>query len=185
MKSRNPTEQDLIQYNANMKRIKVGGGVDSDTQGRRRAPRGSKPHTTGALRGPVAGSNPAPPPRRQTFFVATILPNLNDMLAAARSRVGKWQRYDEEKQLYQSMIRADIKAANLTPMGRVRVQFLWHEKNKRRDKDNICAAQKYIFDALVEQQILQNDGWAEIASIQHEWIVCPSAPGCRVTMEEV
>jgi Holliday junction resolvase RusA-like endonuclease len=167
MTSRNPTEDDLKQYEANMKRIKVGGDGVSERGSSRKV-----------------GSNPGPPPHRQTFFVATILPNLNDMLAAARSRVGKWQRYDEEKQLYQSMIRADIKAANLTPMGRVRVHFLWHEKNKRRDKDNICAAQKYIFDALVEQQILQNDGWAEIASIQHEWIVCPSAPGCRVTMEE-
>jgi Holliday junction resolvase RusA-like endonuclease len=35
--------------------------------------------------------------------------------------------------------------------------FTWIEENKRRDLDNICFAKKFILDALVQAEILQDD----------------------------
>lgn len=35
--------------------------------------------------------------------------------------------------------------------------FTWIEHNKRRDLDNICFAKKFILDALVEAEVLQDD----------------------------
>lgn len=121
----------------------------------------------------------------QSFFIASTLPNLNDIIAGAHVRKGSWSKYTEMKTVYGSLCKADIKAAKLLPMGRVSVYFLWHEKNKRRDKDNITVGQKFILDALVERQILKNDGWAEIAEIRHAWVVAPKRPGVLVTLEEI
>ena len=44
------------------------------------------------------------------------------------------------------------------------MRYLWVEKNKRRDKDNIAFAKKFIQDALVKEKVLENDGWAQIES---------------------
>ena len=35
--------------------------------------------------------------------------------------------------------------------------FTWIEENKKRDLDNICFAKKFILDALVQAEILQDD----------------------------
>lgn len=121
----------------------------------------------------------------QSFFIGTLLPNLNDIIDAAKVRRGAWSKYNEMKTCYGALCKADIKAAKLTPMKRVHITFLWHEKDKRRDKDNIAAGQKFVLDALVERQILQNDGWGEIAEIRHAWVVAPKRPGVLVTLEEV
>lgn len=120
----------------------------------------------------------------QSVFIPTLLPNLNDMLAAAKVRRGSWSKYSEMKQIYGAICKADLKAAKLTPIRTpVSVQFIWQEKNKRRDKDNIAAAQKFVLDALVELQILTNDGWAQIRSIRHEWTVKPDEPGVWVVLQ--
>ncbi len=39
------------------------------------------------------------------------------------------------------------------------INFVWIEGGRRRDKDNICFAKKFILDALVSAGVLDNDGW--------------------------
>ena len=41
--------------------------------------------------------------------------------------------------------------------GPVRLNFIWYEKTKRRDPDNVASAKKFILDALQKQGILPND----------------------------
>lgn len=43
-------------------------------------------------------------------------------------------------------------------------EFHWYTKNKRKDKDNIVFAKKFIFDGMVESGLLKNDGWKEIGT---------------------
>ena len=52
----------------------------------------------------------------------------------------------------------------------VKVKFIWYEQTKRRDKDNVCSAKKYIFDALQKAKILPNDNNKYIAYIQDDFI---------------
>ena len=46
----------------------------------------------------------------------------------------------------------------------VRIVYRWIEVTKRRDKDNIAFAKKFIQDTLVKFGLLCNDGWGEIES---------------------
>ena len=41
-------------------------------------------------------------------------------------------------------------------------KFEWFVKNKRKDKDNISFAKKYIFDGMVQAGLISNDGWKQI-----------------------
>lgn len=45
-------------------------------------------------------------------------------------------------------------------------EFYWYTKNKRKDKDNIVFAKKFIFDGMVESGLLVNDGWNEIGTFR-------------------
>lgn len=40
----------------------------------------------------------------------------------------------------------------------VKIHFVWVEKDKRRDLDNICYAKKFILDSLVELGKIPDDG---------------------------
>jgi len=44
----------------------------------------------------------------------------------------------------------------------VRLTHWFYEPSKRRDKDNVMAGKKFIWDALVRTGVLKNDGWNEI-----------------------
>jgi hypothetical protein len=50
-------------------------------------------------------------------------------------------------------------------------RFTWIEKDKRRNKDNIAFAKKYIFDGLVNAGIIKNDGWSEVRGFTDEFQV--------------
>ena len=43
------------------------------------------------------------------------------------------------------------------------VHFLWHEKNRRRDKDNVAFAKKFVLDAMQKSGKLPNDNNRYIA----------------------
>jgi len=45
--------------------------------------------------------------------------------------------------------------------------FTWVCKNKRRRPTNIASAAEFIFDALRQVDIIQNDGWGQVADIHH------------------
>lgn len=42
------------------------------------------------------------------------------------------------------------------------LQFTWYAENRRKDKDNIAFAVKYIFDGMVNAGLFTNDGWKQI-----------------------
>ena len=45
-------------------------------------------------------------------------------------------------------------------------EFAWYLKNRRKDKDNVAFAKKYIFDGMVQAGLLKNDGWYDVG----DWI---------------
>lgn len=119
----------------------------------------------------------------QSFFIHALLPNLNDMISAAKARRGAWSRYTQMKLAYGVLCKHDIRAAKIIPCTHpVTVSFVWHERSTRRDPDNICAAQKFVLDALVALKVLPNDGWDDIIGLTHTWLVDPERPGVAVTL---
>ena len=63
---------------------------------------------------------------------------------------------------------------------RAYILFRWIEKDKRRDKDNISFAKKFILDALQEADILRNDGWGEIIGFSDTFAVDKANPRVEV-----
>lgn len=52
----------------------------------------------------------------------------------------------------------------------VRIKFTWYEQERRRDKDNVAFAKKFILDALQKSRILPNDNNQYILGFQDEFI---------------
>ena len=162
---------------------KVRGGVDSDTQGRRGASRGSMPLTTGAFREPVAGANPAPSPSVQTFFVPGPLPGANDIIRK------HWRVYSRLKVTWGQAIALVLLVYKIQPVRACTIRYQWIEptpvRGHIRDRDNIRFGAKFINDALVSQGILLDDGPDGVVSLTDSFTYDGVKPGVQVTIEEV
>ncbi len=110
------------------------------------------------------------------------LPGLNEIIDAAR---GNKYKAAQQKQEYTNMVAWCAKAARLPRMERVDMAFYWYEPNRRRDKDNIMAGQKFILDGLVEAGVLKNDGWKQIRDVSHRFAVDPGNPRVEIELMEV
>lgn len=117
----------------------------------------------------------------QEFEIPGRLPNLTNYTTACRSNRqagGRMKREAQERVCWA------IKAARLKPMGKVDVYFTWIEPNMRRDKDNVRFAAKFILDALVEMQIIKNDGWRNVGELSDRYMVNKDNPRVVVRLED-
>ena len=119
------------------------------------------------------------------FVIPGILPGLNEYVNAERGKAGKYKAAAMKKQA-QNVIGFMAK----TQMGKVKIsrpviiRYLWVEPSRRRDKDNVAFAKKFIQDALVECKILKNDGWDQILKFTDNFLVDPKNPRVEVEIEE-
>lgn len=65
------------------------------------------------------------------------------------------------------------------------MRYTWYEPNKKRDKDNIAFAKKFVQDALVRVGVLKNDGWAHIEDFSDKFFVDSKRPRVEVEIWEV
>jgi hypothetical protein len=121
----------------------------------------------------------------QRLWIPGHVPSLNEVIEAAKGAGGRGYRYAKMKREWGELIWALAKAAKLQPVRRARLGFLWIEKDRRRDPDNVAGAgHKLICDALVKASILPGDGWEHIAGFSDDFIVDPSRHGVEVTIRE-
>jgi len=121
----------------------------------------------------------------QEFFIPGLLPGMNEILAAAARRKGRWSQYGALKSSWGHTIALCILEYRLAAMGAVSVEFRWVEKSKKRDKDNIACGKKFILDALVQAGILHDDGWMHVTGFTDSFTVDALRPGVLVTLREV
>ena len=118
------------------------------------------------------------------LIIYGTLPGLNEYTVASRAN-----RYAaaKMKKKVQSIIAAAIYEClpNVHMERPVRLVFTWYEPNKKRDKDNIAFAKKFIFDALVESGVIPNDGWKNIDSFSDSFKVDAQNPRVEVEIMEV
>ena len=118
----------------------------------------------------------------QELWIPGPLPGINELIGAAKGAGGTGAAYSRIKRQWGETVWAYAKKARLKRAdGPVDMHFVWREKNKRRDLDNICGGgQKLILDGLVKAGVLENDGWEHVASIEHRFQVDPRNPGVLV-----
>lgn len=93
------------------------------------------------------------------FIVKAKLPSLNEYLAACNTNRYKGGRFKSDiEEVIGWGIKQAISAGKLRRTEDLNiVHFVWHEKTKRRDPDNIVSAKKYILDAMQTFKVIPND----------------------------
>lgn len=106
------------------------------------------------------------------------LPGLNEYTNSCRSgyRQGARLKRQTEEDLiwiFKSQFKGQLN-------GLYDVDFVWFEKDKRRDHDNIASARKFIFDALVKSGILPDDGWKNVGNFTDTFLVDKERPRVEI-----
>ena len=120
-----------------------------------------------------------------TFTVPGRLPCLNDYIKIERGGGGRYGAAQMKRET-QNLIHWAIKGSPLRAVkleGPVTIHYLWLEQDRRRDKDNIAFAKKFIQDALVAAGVLENDGWRHIEGFTDSFAVDSKNPRIEVTIE--
>lgn len=146
------------------------------------------------------------------LWIPGPLPGMNEIVAAAKAGRGKGNGYARLKARWTNTVALLARAAKLGGKQRsnlrfekikgiggfrerfevmapvpffatgVRFEFRWHEKNRKRDPDNVAAGgRKVVLDGLVLAGTIANDGWGEVASWTDSF-ECGDKAGVIVTM---
>ena len=116
------------------------------------------------------------------FYIPGSLPSYNEMQSLSRGKFGKYSANRKKQDVQKRIIKA-IKFRRVPAYVCADFSFTWFERNRRRDPDNIISAKKFIFDALIEAGVIENDGWAQVRSIADEWKIIPDYVGVWVQIE--
>lgn len=118
------------------------------------------------------------------FTIRGTLPGLNELIEAERRN--RFIGAKLKKQYEAVVMRAARSLGNVEFEEPVYMVYHWYEKDRRRDKDNICAfGRKVIQDALVKARFLRNDGWKNIAGFENRFYVDKDKPRVVVEILEV
>ena len=117
------------------------------------------------------------------IVIPFTLPGLNDYIAAERQHRQKAAKMKREWQSHVLMIlRRQLRRPLKEP---VTMHYLWVEKDRRRDKDNISSfGRKVIQDALVQGHYLRNDGWNNIVRFSDDFTVDKARPRIVIEIKE-
>lgn len=112
------------------------------------------------------------------------LPSLNEMINA--SKRNKYA-YVKMKDTAIRLVVWSAKISKVQPITEKHdYEITWFCPNMRKDKDNIVAGQKFIWDGLQELGILKNDGWGQIGKVTHDHQIDKKNPRIEVrTIQEV
>lgn len=89
----------------------------------------------------------------QSVTIKGKLPTANEYInACRRNKYAAAKLKSDTEILIMSQIRGLHRIDN--PLT---IDFIWCEKNRRRDKDNVAFAKKFILDALQKSGVLPND----------------------------
>lgn len=112
------------------------------------------------------------------------LPGLNEYITAERSKkyAGAKMRKDAEKRI-ELAAKAQLRGVRFK--GPVIMHYTWVESNRKRDKDNIAFAKKFVQDALVRVGVLENDGWHHVENFSDSFSVDKKNPRVKIRFEEI
>lgn len=98
---------------------------------------------------------------KKRFIIYGSLCTLNEYTRASRAnKYASAQIKRDQQELICWSIKKWLK--NWKTNRPVFIEFTWVEKNKRKDKDNIAFAKKFILDALVKCGTIPDDKWDDV-----------------------
>ena len=119
---------------------------------------------------------------RKKLIIDGRLPNLNDYTKANRTSPVVGNKMKQEQEEYISdFITEQLDGVHFT--GAVYLHFLWVEKDRNRDLDNVCFAKKFILDALKKSDVIKTDGWKGVYGFTDDFDVDANNPRVEVYIE--
>lgn len=116
------------------------------------------------------------------LVIPFTLPGLNDYIEAERAHRQKGAAL---KRKCQRDIMLAIKRQVRPLREPVVMHYVWIEKDRRRDKDNVSSfGRKIIQDTLVQMKVLRNDGWANIEKFTDDFQVDKKHPRIEIEVQE-
>lgn len=117
------------------------------------------------------------------FIIPGRLDGLNEYTKANRTNIYSGAKLKKENE---QIVIDCILYQRVKPVSNpVFINFYWFEPNKRRDKDNIASAKKFILDALVKASILPDDGWKYIIGFSDSFDLDKQNPRIEVEITEI
>lgn len=110
---------------------------------------------------------------------------LNDYTDTQRKN--RYSGAKEKKQMQydvQMILRKD-RVSKIKITKPVFIRFVWVEKGRTRDKDNVAFAKKIIFDALVSEGVIAGDGWRHVAGFSDRFALDKGNPRVIIEILEV
>ena len=94
---------------------------------------------------------------KQSFSITGRLGGLNKHIQKGKRNPHEYASWKKEQK---NRVMAEIGIAGIDPVPACHLVIRYFEKSRRRDPDNIIGGgQKIIIDALVEAEIIDDDGW--------------------------
>ena len=114
------------------------------------------------------------------FTIQGELPDLNTYINAERGNryAGASLKKKATDKVFWS-IKDNDKFENVT------LYIAYYCKNKRKDKDNIAFAKKFIFDGLQKAGTIKNDGFNNVQGWHESWYVDKHNPRIEVVVKGV
>lgn len=120
------------------------------------------------------------------FIIEERLPGLNDYTCACRAHWSKGadlkRRVEETIGWY--ILNAKRRGTLHPTSARLVLHIEWHERDMRRDVDNIVFAKKFILDAMQKMGIIPDDDRKHVAGVYDE-IVDDDVDYVRVSLTEI
>lgn len=115
-----------------------------------------------------------------TVIIKGKFPSLNEYIAACNvsPQVGAKMKRETERDIIYQLARLDKITSPVI------IRFEWHEKTKRRDKDNVAFAKKFVLDAMQAAGKLPNDNNHFIAGFADDFVY-RDWQGVKITIERM
>ena len=119
------------------------------------------------------------------LIIPDSLPGLNQYQYACRSHFSKGAEMKKNAiMIVSAYIYQQLKGVKIDK--KVKIDYIWYEKNKKRDLDNISSfGRKVIQDALVDNGILKNDGWEDVVGFSDSFYIDKDNPRIEVIISEI
>ncbi len=119
------------------------------------------------------------------LIVPGRLNGLNDYILAERTNRHKGAKMKADNEnIVAVAIRKCLKGVRIEKS--VEMHYIWYEKNKRRDCDNVSSfGRKCIQDSLVKCGVLKDDGWKYVVGFSDRFEVDKTNPRIEVLIREV
>ena len=116
------------------------------------------------------------------FIIAGRMPGLNEYTKKNRNN---WHAGARMKRRETERAAWSAKAAHVPQFHKpVRISFLWVEPNRRRDRDNVAFAKKFILDGLKMARVIRDDGPDYVVDLSDEWDYDRENPRIVVTITD-